>query len=84
MSEKTKKQESHTRSILKAITWRIIASLTTFILAYLIFSGAGCDEVLEKSTIVAVLELIIKLVIYYLHERAWTLVPSGTFRKSKG
>jgi uncharacterized membrane protein len=82
MTSKTVKTESHTRSILKAVTWRLIASLTTFLLAYLVFSGSKCDDVLEKSTIVAALELVIKLIIYYLHERAWTFVPSGTFKKS--
>ena len=82
MAEKVHKKESHTRSILKAVTWRLIASLTTFALAYIVFSGTGCDDVLEKSTIVALLELVIKLIIYYIHERAWTLVPPGTFQKA--
>ena len=47
--------------------------------AYFIFSGTGCDDVLQKSTIVAGLELVIKLVIYYLHEQAWQSMP-GTVR----
>ena len=75
------KRESHVRSILKAITWRIIATSTTFILAYTIFSNTGCEDVLEKSSIVAGLELVIKLVIYYLHERAWQMAPRGTVRR---
>ena len=77
----TQQKESKLRSIFKAITWRLIASLTTFLLAYFIFSATDCDEVLEKSTIVALLEMVIKLVIYYLHERAWQLIPRGTVRE---
>ena len=73
-------KESKTRSVLKAITWRIIATGTTFILAYTIFSGTGCDGVLQKSTLVAGLELVIKLIVYYLHERVWQNVPRGTVR----
>ncbi len=73
-------KESKLRSILKAITWRLIASGTTFMLAFLIFSGTGCEDVLQKSTIVAGLELLIKLAMYYLHERAWQMVPRGTVR----
>lgn len=73
-------KESKLRSILKAATWRLIATGTTFTLAYFIFSGTGCEDVLQKSTIVAGLELVIKLVIYYLHERAWQMVPRGTIR----
>ena len=70
-------KESKLRSILKAITWRIIATGTTFILAYTIFSGSGCEDALRKSTLVAGLEMVIKLIIYYLHERAWQAVPRG-------
>ena len=73
-------KESKLRSILKAITWRMIATGTTFILAFFVFSGTGCDDVLQKSSIVAGLELVIKLAIYYLHERAWQMVPRGTVR----
>ena len=73
-------KESKLRSILKAITWRLIATGTTFTLAFFIFSGTGCEDVLQKSSIVAGLELVIKLAIYYLHERAWQMVPRGTVR----
>ncbi len=73
-------KESKLRSVIKAITWRLIATATTFTLAFFIFSGTGCDDVLQKSSIVAGLELVIKLAIYYLHERAWQMVPRGTVR----
>ncbi len=73
--------ESHLRSILKAISWRIIATGTTFVLAFTIFSNSECEGVLEKSTIVAGLELIIKIMLYYLHERGWQMLPSGSVRK---
>ena len=73
-------KDSNLRSILKAITWRLIATFTTFVLAYLIFQNSGCEDVLQKSSIVAGLELFIKLLLYYLHERAWLLVPRGTIR----
>lgn len=78
---KNPNKESHLRSILKAISWRLVATLTTFVLAYLVFSNSECENVLEKSTIVAGLELFIKLFFYYLHERIWQLVPIGTVRK---
>ncbi|MCB0580362.1 MAG: DUF2061 domain-containing protein, partial [Phaeodactylibacter sp.] len=77
---KAMEKESKLRSILKAVTWRLIATATTFALAFFIFSGTGCDDVLQKSSIVAGLELVIKLAIYYLHERAWQMVPRGTVR----
>jgi uncharacterized membrane protein len=81
MTTTTNLRESHTRSIFKAITWRLIATGTTFVLAYTIFSQTDCEGVLEKSTIVAGLELVLKLLFYYLHERAWQQVPRGAVRK---
>ncbi len=75
-------KESRLRSILKAISWRVIATLTTFTLAYTIFSGSGCEGALEKSSLVAALELVIKLFIYYFHERIWQTIPRGTIRKA--
>ncbi|MEM6380381.1 MAG: DUF2061 domain-containing protein [Bacteroidota bacterium] len=75
-------KESKLRSILKAITWRAIATGTTFTLAYTIFSGSGCEDALQKSSLVAGLELVIKLVIYYFHERIWQSIPRGTVRQA--
>jgi len=74
-------KESRLRSFLKAISWRIIATTTTFLLAYFVFSTTDCPDVLEKSTIVAGLEAVSKLAIYYFHERAWQLAPIGTIRR---
>lgn len=77
-------KESRLRSILKAISWRIIATGTTFLLAYLVFSETGCEDVLEKSTIVAGLEMIIKIIAYYFHERIWQIAPEGSIRRFFG
>ena len=71
-------KESRLRSILKAITWRLIATGTTFVLALLVFQDH--PDALEKSTIVAALELVLKLLFYYWHERAWQYAPRGTIR----
>ena len=77
----TIEKESRLRSIMKAVTWRLIATGTTFILAFTIFRGTGCDDVLEKSSLVAGLELVIKLVIYYLHERVWLMIPQERVKR---
>lgn len=74
-------KESKWRSVLKAVTWRIIATGTTFTLAYLVFRESGCGDVLQKSSIVAGLELCLKLVIYYLHERMWQRVSEDSIAK---
>ena len=67
--------ESHLRSILKGLTWRIIATTTTVTIAYMI-----TGEVDQALTIGGI-EFFGKLLIYYLHERVWQLAPRGSLRK---
>jgi len=57
------------KSIYKAITWRIIASATTFSLALFFFRDDPL--VAQKATGVALVEVIVKMIFYFLHERAW-------------
>jgi len=56
---------SHKRHLAKAITWRIIASLTTAAIAF----AFGLPPKAVGGVFVA--DLIIKFVLYYAHERAW-------------
>ncbi len=67
--------DSHLRSILKGLTWRVIASTTIFIITYLTTGETA------TAITVAGIEFPVKLSIYYLHERAWLLVPRGKIRK---
>lgn len=63
------------KSIVKAITWRIIASGTTFALAMFFF---GDDpNAASKATGVAIAESIIKMLLYFFHERAWAQLRWG-------
>lgn len=63
------------KSIVKAITWRIIASGTTFALAILFF---GEDpRAVEKATGVALMESVLKIFLYFLHERAYAQLRWG-------
>lgn len=57
------------RHIAKAITWRVIASGTTFLLAMLFFKDT--EDAVEKATYVAIIESFLKMALYYFHERAW-------------
>jgi len=53
------------RHLAKAVTWRIIASITTAAIAYMF----GLPPKAVGAVFVA--DLIIKFVLYYLHERVW-------------
>ena len=63
--------EYRKRSLVKAITFRLIATLTTMILVFL-YTG----EVFI-TMVVGFLDTVTKLFIYYAHERAWNLVKWG-------
>ena len=67
--------EKPLRSLFKAISWRIVATLTTILLVF-VYTG---NWVISGS--VGLLELILKIVIYYVHERVWNLVGFGRERK---
>ena len=68
-----RKRESRTRSVAKGLTWRVIASLDTMIIAFLLTGG---DTKIAVS--IGVLEVITKFILYYLHERGWQMIPLGT------
>lgn len=61
--------KSALRHLAKTISWRVLASLTTFLLAIAFFRNE--PGAIEKATAVALVESILKMLFYYLHERAW-------------
>lgn len=63
--------EKRVRSLLKTISWRIVATSTTILLVFL-FTGS-----LVISVGVGSLEVLLKIVIYYLHERIWNMSNFG-------
>ena len=68
-------RDSRLRSVLKALSWRVLATLTTIAIAYFI---VGDVKVALK---IGAVEVVVKMLIYYLHERAWAKVPLGTVRR---
>ncbi len=63
------KMKSRVRHLMKTITWRFTASLTTFLIASFIFRED--PNAMEKATGIALIEVFLKMLFYYLHERAW-------------
>lgn len=61
-------EESHTRSLLKGVTWRCLATLTTVIIAWFV-----TGEVAQAIQI-GFVEFFAKLGIYYMHERVWAKI----------
>ena len=65
MKENSKTFVARKRHILKTITWRIIGTLDTMIIAWAL-SG---DPLLGLS--IGGIEVFSKMVLYYIHERVW-------------
>ncbi len=63
--------ESHWRSIVKAISWRILATLVTFTVVFLVTKEA----VVAMS--IGLVDGIIKICAYYSHERLWNRISFG-------
>lgn len=64
-------RESRCRSIIKALSWRLIATLTTAILVYIF------TKRLDWAAYVGGFEATVKLMFFYLHERMWNRISFG-------
>jgi uncharacterized membrane protein len=64
-------KENRYRSILKGITWRVIATLDTILIAWLITGQ------LKFALSIGGIEVLTKLGLYYLHERSWNKIKLG-------
>lgn len=63
--------ESQTRTILKTLSWRVVATITTMGLVL------GFTRRLDVMAAVGGLEVVAKLLFYYLHERGWNAIKAG-------
>ena len=68
---------SNKRHIFKTFSWRVIGTLDTFVLAWIItgspFTGLK----------IGVVEIITKMIFYYLHEKIWYRIDFGLEKRYK-
>ncbi|MEH6536883.1 MAG: DUF2061 domain-containing protein [Psychroserpens sp.] len=66
----TYKTESHVRSLLKGVSWRVVATTDTILVVLLVTCLSGeCS--IESAIKIGSIEFLIKFFAYYLHERVW-------------
>ncbi len=63
--------ETKKRSLVKAFSWRILATLTTILIVYLVFHN------LKLASIAGGFEFIAKIIVYFIHERVWNKIRFG-------
>ena len=61
-------KDSVTKSILKTLSWRAIATLTTIIIAYILIGD------ISVALSIGLFEFIAKMIIYFIHERVWQTI----------
>ena len=64
-------KETNKRSIVKGISWRVVATTTTIIIVYLFFGR------LDLAIAAGMIETVLKVGLYWAHERAWFKVKWG-------
>ena len=63
--------EAHSRSFLKAVSWRLLGSLDTFIISFFVTHHLGA------AASIASVETFTKIILFYGHERIWGIIPFG-------
>ena len=64
-------KEKPYRSIVKAVSWRIVGTIDTILIAWLV------TRKLEFAVTIGGVELFTKMILYYLHERTWNRIKFG-------
>jgi len=64
-------KDAHYRSVLKALSWRVFATLTTILIVF------AFTKKFVLSLEIGAVEVVLKLIIYYFHERLWSVISFG-------
>jgi uncharacterized membrane protein len=67
--------ETHSRSIAKAVTWRTGGTIVTCLVAWLLTGS------LDLAAKIGVLDTIVKIGAFYIHERFWNRVKFGKLKQ---
>jgi len=66
--------EQHKRTVVKTITWRVIALIATIAVVYA-YSGD-----VKESLVIGLGANFLKMFLYYAHERLWNRVRFGRIK----
>lgn len=65
------------RHVLKALSYRLVGTVHTFILSYVIFGS------IELGAVFGSVELVTKTILYYVHERVWYVYTAFGVKESE-
>ena len=64
-------REKAYRSVVKSISWRMVGTIDTMVIAWLITGK------LDAAVTIGGIEVFTKMALYYLHERTWNKIKFG-------
>jgi adenylylsulfate kinase len=64
-------RETNTRSVVKGISWRVVATTTTIIIVYVFFGR------LDLAIAAGLIETVLKVALYWGHEKIWQKIHWG-------
>ncbi|MGB0423928.1 MAG: DUF2061 domain-containing protein [Flavobacteriales bacterium] len=73
-SEKVERTPLH--SLLKTISWRIIGTIDTVVISYLL------TGTLSVALSIGAVEVVSKMLLYFIHERVWERLLSSQNKKT--
>lgn len=69
--ETDRNSEKPVRSVLKSVSWRIIGTLDTILISWIV------TGTLRLAFSIGLIELVTKMLLYFLHERIWNKINWG-------
>ena len=66
--------EKHYRSVIKAISWRTVGTIDTMVVSFFVTGN------LVMAVSIGSIEVLTKMFLYYLHERAWDKTNFGRIK----
>ena len=70
-TKEDKKAEAHYRSVIKSISWRIVGTIDTIAISWLITGQV------KTALAIGSIEVVTKMILYYFHERTWNKIKWG-------
>ncbi|TDU43869.1 putative membrane protein [Gelidibacter sediminis] len=70
-STSVESKENIKRTLLKTISWRVVGTLATVVISYVI------TGTLALAFSIGAIELVSKMALYFFHERAWNTIKWG-------
>lgn len=64
-------KETHLRSLIKGISWRVVGTIDTMVISYFVTGSV------KYAAVIGSVEACTKIVLFWGHERAWHKISWG-------